>query len=211
MDDVITLLKEAGAITEGHFIGTSGRHLSLYVNKDAWLPKTQLVSRVCKLIAEYNKDKNIDVVVGPAVGGIAISQWTAQHLSEMTGKQVLSLFTEKTLDGGQEFSVRRGYDKLVKGKRVLAVEDTVTTGGSVIKTLDAVREAGGELVQLTLIVNRDPKNVTEEAFGVSMNSLAELPSESFGEEEVPDWLKKIPINTELGHGTKYLETHPQNI
>jgi orotate phosphoribosyltransferase len=211
MSDVIKILKEAGAITEGHFIGTSGRHLSLYVNKDMWLPRTELVSEVCRMVAEFNKDKGIEAVVGPAVGGIPLSQWTAYHLTKITGKPVLSLFTEKTPDGGQEFSVRRGYDKMAKGKKILAVEDTVTTGGSVLKTLDAVRAAGGDLVQLTLIVNRDPKNINEKAFGVSMNSLAELPSESYGENEVPEWLQKIPINTELGHGAKYLKDHPQNI
>ena len=205
MDDVVQILKDSGAILEGHFIGVSGRHLSMYVNKDAWLPHTALVSRICRLIAEANKDKNIEVVVGPAVGGIPLSQWTAYHLSEITGREVLSLFTEKTSENGQIF--KRGYDKVVPGKRVLAVEDTVTTGGSVKATIDAIVAAGGNLVQLTIILNREPANVNSATFGVPMNALAELPSESFAENEVPDWLKKIPINTTVGHGAKYLKEH----
>ncbi|MBV9349428.1 MAG: phosphoribosyltransferase [Patescibacteria group bacterium] len=209
MDDVLAILKEAGAIVEGHFIGISGRHLSVYVNKDAWLPRTDLVSKVCRMIAESNAENGIEAVVGPAVGGIPLSQWTAHHLSQLTGKTVLSLFTEKTQDDGQAFSSRRGYDKLVKGKRVLAVEDTVTTGGSVMKSLNAIREAGGELIHLTIIVNRDPAHINSELFGVAMNALAELPSESYAEEELPEWLKQIPVNTVLGHGAKYMKEHSQ--
>jgi orotate phosphoribosyltransferase len=98
---------------------------------------------------------------------------------------------------------------VVEGKRILAVEDTVTTGGSVKKTIDAITGAGGNVVQLSLIVNRDPKNVTDATFGVPVNALADISMESFGEEEVPDWLKKIPINVSVGHGAEYLKGHPK--
>jgi len=206
MDDVVKILKEAGAILEGHFIGVSGRHLSLYVNKDAWLPRTDLVSKVCKMLAEKNKDTAIDIVVGPAVGGIPLSQWTAHHLSEIVGKNILSVFTEKTADGEQVF--KRGYDVLVKGKNVLAVEDTITTGGSVKKTIGAVQKSGGHVVGLSVIINRDPAQLDEGVFGVPFSALADLPSESFAEDEVPEWLSKIPINTALGHGAKYMKEHP---
>ncbi len=207
MDDVVQILKDAGAILEGHFVGVSGRHLPIYINKDAWLLHTGLVSRVCRMLAEMNKDKGIEVVVGPAVGGVVLSQWTAYHLSQITGKDVLSVFTEKTPEGGQ--ILKRNYDQIVSGKRILAVEDTVTTGGSVKKTIDAITAAGGDVVQLSLIVNRDPKNVTQATFGVPVNALAEMSMESFGEDEVPDWLKKIPINASVGHGAKYLKEHPE--
>lgn len=201
------ILKDASAIVEGHFIGASGRHLPVYINKDAWLLHTQLVSRICRSLAEINKDLNIDVVVGPAVGGVVISQWTAFHLSEITGKEVLSVFTEKTPEGGQV--LKRNYDKVVSGKRILAVEDTVTTGGSVRKTIDAINSAGGNIVQLSLIVNRNPKEVTADTFGMPVNALAEIDMESYDESEVPEWLKAIPINTTYGHGAKYLKEHAQ--
>ena len=207
MDDVLTILKETGAILEGHFIGTSGRHLALYVNKDLVSPRTSVVSRIGQLFAELNKDKGVEVVVSPAVGAIALSQWTAFHLSQMTGKEVLSLFTEKTPDENQVF--KRGYDALVKGKNVLIVEDVVTTGGSVKKTFDAVVAAGGNVVQVSLMVNRDPEHVTSESMGFSLNSLGTIKAESWGEDEVPEWLKKIPISTMVGHGAKYLKEHPQ--
>lgn len=207
MNDVMQILKDAGAIIEGHFIGASGRHLPVYINKDAWLLHTQLVSKICRELAELNKDKDIDVVVGPAVGGVVISQWTAFHLSEITGKEVLSVFTEKTPEGGQ--ILKRNYDKVVSGKRILAVEDTVTTGGSVKKTIEAIKNAGGNIIQLSLIVNRNPKLVTGEVFGMPVNALAEIDMESYEEFEVPDWLKAIPVNTTYGHGAQYIKEHTQ--
>jgi orotate phosphoribosyltransferase len=54
-DDVIQILKDSGAILEGHFIGVSGRHLPMYINKDAWLLHTGLVSKVCRMLAEMDR------------------------------------------------------------------------------------------------------------------------------------------------------------
>lgn len=206
MNDVVKILKDAGAILEGHFIGTSGRHLALYVNKDVFLPHTAIVSKIGLMFAELNKDKGIDVVAAPAVAAIPLSQWTAHHLSEITGKEVLSLFTEKTPENEQVF--KRGYDKMMSGKRTLVVEDIVTTGGSVKKTVDAVVAAGGDVVQVSLIINRDPVTITSQSMGFPLNALGVIPAESWGEDEVPDWLKKIPINTTVGHGAEYVKKHP---
>jgi orotate phosphoribosyltransferase len=205
MEDVVQILKDAGAILEGHFVGTSGRHMGVYISKDLWFPHTALVSKVCGMLAELNKDKDIDVVVGPALGGVVLSSWTAYHLSKLKGKDILSLFTEKTPENGQVF--KRGYDALVKGKNVLLVEDTVATGSSIRKVIDAIRDAGGNLVQVSLVINRVSKDVNAETFGVPVNALGEIPAETYGEDEVPDWLKQVPINTQFGHGAKYLKEH----
>lgn len=206
--DALTLLKDAGVILEGHFIGVSGKHLFGYMNKDAFLPDTEIVSELGRMLAEAHKDKDINVVVGPAVGGILLSTWTAHHLTKLTGKKVLSVFTEKTNDGGRKQILKRGYDTLVKDKRVLAVEDTVTTGGSVQSTLQAVEDAGGTVIGLGLIINRDPRNVNENTFNIPMKALAEIQTETFAEDEVPDWLWEIPINTAYGHGAEYVQEHP---
>lgn len=204
-NDVIKTLKDCGAVLEGHFIGTSGRHLHGYMDKSVFLPHPKIVSAFSRMFAELNKDKNIEAVVSPAVAGIPFSQWTSFHLSEITGKEVLGLFTEKTPENGQVF--KRGYEKLVKGKRVLVVEDTVATGGSVKKVIEAVRDAGGEVVQVSILVNRDPEAVNEKTFGCPLNALAVIPMPSFAENEVPDWLKQMPINTTVGHGAKYIKEH----
>jgi orotidine-5'-phosphate decarboxylase len=105
-------------------------HGSVYINKDALYPHTDLSSKVGEMFAEKNKDLDIDVVVAPALGGIILSQWTAFHLSKLKGKEIFGIYTEKDAEKNQVFT--RGYDKFVAGKNVLVIEDLTTTGGSVL-------------------------------------------------------------------------------
>jgi len=204
MKDVLGILKSTGAIvTDSHLVGTSGRHMPAYINKDKFLPHTEYVSRIGKLFALKFKNKNIDVVVAPAVAGIPFSQWTAHHLSKMNKKDVLSLYTEKTPDNGQIF--KRGYDLLVKNKRVLIVEDTTTLGTSVKKVINSVKKAKGKVVAVCVMVNRDPKMVNSKTIGVPFYSLAVFKIPSYEEKNCPLCKAGVPINTTLGHGKKFLE------
>jgi len=204
MDDVISILKKVGAvITNSHFVYTSGKHGSVYVNKDAVYPHTAETSRIGELFAEKFKDMDIDVVAGPALGGIILSQWTAYHLSKLKGKEVLGVYTEKTPEKNQVFT--RGYDKLVKGKNVLVIEDLTTTGGSVRKVVDSVKAAGGKVVAVCVMVNRDPEHVTSKVVGGPFSALGVLKASAFDEAVCPLCKKNVPINTDVGHGKKYLE------
>ena len=143
MDEVINILKKVGAVlSNDHFVGTSGLHFDTYVNKDFLYPHTEDTKRVCELMAENAKAFNPDVVVGPALGGIILSQWTANFLSASLGREILGVYTEKK-DGAQAFT--RGYDSFITGKKILIVEDITTTGGSVIQLINLVKDAGGEV------------------------------------------------------------------
>ena len=204
MNDVISILKKVQAVlTDGHFVYTSGKHGSIYVNKDAVYPHTKETSQIGKLFAERFKNKNIDVVAAPALGGIILSQWTAYHLSKLQKKEVLGVYTEKTADNNQIFT--RGYDKLVKDKNVLVIEDLTTTGGSVRKVVDTVKASGGKVVGIGVMINRDPKNVTNKVVGGPFISLGILKAEAFDEKKCPLCKKGVPMNTNVGHGRKYLE------
>ncbi len=204
-NEVIEMLKKSGAvITDSHIVYTSGRHGSIYINKDALYPHTAFSSRVGKLFAQKYKDAKIDVVAAPALGGIILSQWTAYHLSKLKGKEVLGVYTEKTPEKNQIFT--RGYDKLVKGKNVLVVEDLTTTGGSVKKVVDSINNVGGKVVAVCVMVNRDPEKITSEVVGAPFSSLAVLKAESFAEKECALCQQNVPINTTVGHGKKYLES-----
>lgn len=204
-NEVIEMLKKSGAvITDSHIVYTSGRHGSIYINKDALYPHTAFSSRVGELFAQKYKDTKIDVVAAPALGGIILSQWTAYHLSKLKGKEILGVYTEKTPEKNQIFT--RGYDKLVKGKNVLVVEDLTTTGGSVKKVVDSTNNVGGKVVAVCVMVNRDPEKVTSEVIGAPFSSLAVLKAESFTEEECALCKQNVPVNTTVGHGKKYLES-----
>lgn len=207
MRNIIGILKEVSAIiTDSHLVGTSGRHMPGYINKENLIIHTKQTSEVGKLFAEKFKNKNIEVVVAPAVAGIPFSQWTAHHLSKITGKEVLSVFTEKTLENGQIF--KRGYDAIIKNKRALIVEDATTTGGSVKKVVDSVKRAGGRVVAVCVMINRDPKLVNSKSVGAPFSSLGVFNVPSYDENACPLCKNKIPINTKIGHGKKFLEEHP---
>lgn len=208
---VLEILKDVGAIiTDDHFVYTSGKHGSVYINKDMLYPHTKQTSMVGKMFAEKFKNTNIDIVVAPAVGGTILTQWTAYHLSKLKKKEILSAYTEKdkgTLASAAESQhiFRRGYDKLLKGKRVLVIEDLTTTGMSVKKVVDAVRAAGGRVVAVCVMVNRDPEHVNAKMFDAPFSSLGVLKAEAFEELRCPLCKKGVPINTAIGHGKKYLE------
>ena len=178
--------------------------MSVYINKDALYPHTEMASEVGLMMAEKFKNVGVEAVVGPMLGGIILSQWTAYHLTRLTGKEVLSVYTEKDADGNQIFS-RRRYDRHVKGKRTLVVEDVTNTGGSAKKVVETVKAAGGIVVALCVMVNRDPKNITSETMGAPFEPLGVLPAEAFEEAECPLCKKGVPINTEVGHGKAFLE------
>ena len=204
--NLLAILQHLGAVlTNDHFVYTSGKHGEVYINKDALYPHTRETSQVGRMLAELILANSLqpEVVVGPALGGIILSQWTAYHLSELLGKEVLSVYTEKDDQKNQVFT--RNYDQLVAGKKVVVVEDIVTTAGSLKKTLDSVRQAQGLVEAAVVMVNRNPE-VTDELVGTKFLALANLPTEAWDESEIPDWLRARPINTKVGHGKKYLQS-----
>lgn len=208
--EVIEMLKKAGAvIIDSHLVYTSGKHGSVYVNKDALYPHTESSSRIGELFAESHKDLDIDVVCAPALGGIILSQWTAFHLSKLKGKEILGVYTEKDAEKKQVFT--RGYDKFVAGKNVLVIEDLITTGGSVLNVVNTVKNAGGNVVAVAVMVNRDPENVNSEMMGVPFSSLAVLKAEAWDEADCQLCKTGVPINTTVGHGKKYLEAKTSSV
>ncbi|MBI4080959.1 MAG: phosphoribosyltransferase [Candidatus Levybacteria bacterium] len=166
-------------------------------------PHTIYTSEVGKMFAEKAKGFLIDVVAAPALGGIILSQWTAYHLSKLLNRDILGVYTEKTLEKSQIFT--RGYDKLVRGKHVLVVEDLTATGGSVKKVISSVKEHGGIVSAVGVMVNRDPKHINAEMMGVPFFALGDLFVESYTPEDCPLCKDSVPINIDVGHGKKFLE------
>lgn len=203
-NETLDILKKTKAIlTDSHFVGTSGKHFSIYINKDALYPHTKETSRIGQLFAEKNKNLDIDIVAAPALGGIILSTWTASHLSELKKKEILGIYTEKNAEKNQIFT--RGYDALVKGKNVLVIEDLTQTGGSVKKVVESVRNVGGNVVAVCVMVNKDPEHITSETIGAPFSSLAVLAVPSYEADDCLLCKQNVPINTTIGHGKKFLE------
>jgi orotate phosphoribosyltransferase len=204
-EEVIDILKKTGAIvSDSHFVYVSGKHAPVYINKDYVYPHTEYISRIAQIIAKKYKESPIDVVVGPSIGGIILSQWTAHHLSLLKEKEVLSIYTEKQIDKDQIFT--RGYDTYVRGKNVLVVEDIVTTGGSLKKVINSVQKEGGRVLSACAIVNKDPENINPSFLGVPFDYLAIVGMDVYDEKNCPLCKAGVPINVQMGHGKKFLES-----
>src|SRR6266571_5504526 len=192
-------------IRESHFVYSSGRHSSVYVNKDALYLHTEVIARLCQSMAQPYDADQIDVVVGPVLGGIVLSQWVAHYLNVncATG-ETLAVFAEKGNDGvDKKFFFGRGYDKLIFGRNILVVEDLLTTGGSVRQVVETVRQYGGNVVGVSVLCNRGNVQPTDVG-DVPIDALISLSLETYTEEECPFCQQQIPINTELGKGRAFL-------
>jgi len=217
--EVLELLGNVGAvIKESHIVYTSGKHGTAYVNKDAVYPHTKETSALCKTTAGFFIDDDVEIVIAPAVGGIILSQWTAHHLSELLGREVLGVYAEKEVisisdpeDKGRkcfietgEFVIKRGYDKLVANKNVLVVEDVLTTGGSAKKVVEAVRKLGGNVVGLGVLCNRGGITPSDVADPPKLFALVNVKLDSWDEVDCPLCNQDVPINTDVGKGREFL-------
>ena len=143
---VIELFTEAGALLEGHFIYASGRHGRHFFQAARVLQYTHITEQMCRAMAETFEGQSVDLVVGPAAGGIILAYETARHL------KCRAAFTEKEADGAT-MALKRGF-RLAPGTRVVVVEDVVTTGGSVKKTINHLRDRGAEIVGVAVLIDR---------------------------------------------------------
>lgn len=200
----LELLGGIGAIlTKTHVVYTSGKHGSAYVNKDAIYPHTGLTSQLCLEIATHFSKSRVDVVIAPAVGGVILSQWVAYHLTQLTGKEVLGVYAEKS-EAGDSFVIKRGYDKLCHNKRLLIVEDILTTGGSVKKVVETARAIPSEIVGVAALCNRGKVQLQDLGNPPELFSLVDVTLDAWDEKDCPLCREKIPVNTDVGKGREFL-------
>ncbi len=204
MKEIIDILEKTEAVTRNsHFVGTSGRHMSIYVSKDKLLLHPEATFRITQLLAEKYKDSDIDVVAAPELGGVILGHMVAYHLSILKGKQILSVYAEKTPEGPMVF--KRGYNEVIKDKKVLIVDDTVATGLSIHKMIDVVKNFGGNIVSMGVIANRVPGEINSGTLGIDITWLCEIPAETYDVKDCPLCKQGILINTKFGPGKKFLE------
>ena len=178
--EILDLLTKRGALLEGHFKLASGLHSNRYVEKFRLLEDPETTGTLIAELATRIRKYEPDVVVGPVTGGVILAFEMARQLGTH------AYFTEKTEGGGM--ALRRGFD--VQDKRVLLIEDIVTTGGSVLKAADAVRRQGGDVVGYALLVDRSRGRFKADA---PVEALVTLEIETFQPDNLPEWLAAIPV------------------
>src|SRR2546429_3414657 len=124
----------AGAFLRGPFAYTSGRHGADYLEKFRILEDPKATSALAAMIAEEFRRLTPELVAGPTTGGIILAYEVARQLG------INAVYVERGESGGRV--LRRGFE-IPPGSRVLAVDDVVTTGGSVAETEACVTDAGG--------------------------------------------------------------------
>ncbi|MDI9476552.1 MAG: orotate phosphoribosyltransferase [Natronincolaceae bacterium] len=169
---VIEILEKTGALKRGHFLLTSGRHSDRYIQCAQVLQYPQYTEEICKGLAEQFKDDNVEIVIGPATGGIIVAYEMARQLG------ALAMFAEKEKE---KRILRRGFC-IPKGAVVLVAEDVITTGGSVREVIQLVREAGGILAGVAVLVDRSNGKIE---FGTKLGSALSLEVASYEEMECP--------------------------
>jgi len=180
-EQVLDIFRQAGAILEGHFILTSGRHSAIYLQKAHVFTRAKWTEPLCRALAQKIRDRlgdKIDYIVGPAIGGLIPAYETARHLDKP------SLWVER--EAGQ-FHLRRF--EIEKAAKLVVVEDIVTTGLSICETVAALREAGGDVVAAACIIDRSGG---EADVGVPLIALASYHVPSYGADELPAELAAQP-------------------
>jgi orotate phosphoribosyltransferase len=140
----------------GEITLASGRKSDFYFNLKPTMLDPEGAALLAELSFEALKDDNLDYIGGLEMGAVPIAGSIAQ-LSWLKGHPIAAFFVrKKPKEHGARLAVEGlAKDETLAGKRVVIVEDVTTTGGSAIKAVDAVRDAGGEIALVFTMVDRE--------------------------------------------------------
>ena len=172
-------LRVRGALLDGHFRLSSGRHSDRFVQKFRFLEDPALLERIVAALLEKIPDLDVTCVVSAAVGGIVLGYEAARQLGTR------AIFVEK--EGGAA-RFRRGFG-VARGERVLVLEDVITTGLSVREVIDVVAAEGGVAAAAAVVVQRSAADV-----GAPLYALLDLPMESYEPTACPQCAAGAPLD-----------------
>lgn len=175
---IVELLKDSEALLEGHFLLSSGKHSNKYVQCAKLLQYPDKAQKAVEMIIENLGDMKVDLVVGPAMGGIIV----AYELGRQLGKP--AVFTERE-EG--EMKLKRGFF-IEKGQNVLIAEDVVTTGKSSYEAIKVVEEYGGNVVGIAALVDRSNGNLDYPIYAAG-----KIHIETYDKDQCPLCKEGVPI------------------
>lgn len=194
--NLVKMFTQYSIIRKGHFLLTKGDHSELYVNKDSiWqYPEVynEVIAKFVSLI--NNAPMHYQYVTGPAAAGAMFAVNIAKALNlpfvypEKIQTPIASNGTDQILYK-TEMKFRRGFDKFIRHKIGLVIEDIVTTGGSVNDTLAAIRECDSFCGKIIVLWNRTGKTFE----GTPSQALIQEPVLSFSPNQCPLCKEGIPL------------------
>jgi orotate phosphoribosyltransferase len=179
-DQVLDIFRQTGALLQGHFILTSGRHSATYFQCAKVLQHPDHLQHFSNEIVHHFRNLAVDLVISPAVGGIVLGTEVGRQLNVQT------IFAERE---GDIMTLRRGFE-IKSGINVLVVEDVITTGGSVQEVMNMVTKADANIVGVGVLVDRSGGSVK---LNDNQFCVTELEAVSYGADEVPEELANIPV------------------
>jgi len=194
MDNKINeIFEKCGSMLRGHFLLSSGLHSDVYCQMAFIFQHPQYGEEIAKELVGMFEGEKIDVVVGPAIGGIILSYELGRVLKTRT------IFTER--ENGK-MKLRRGFH-IDKGEKVLVCEDVITTGKSVKEVIEVAKECGGIIAGIACIMERG-----EVEFGYPVKSLMKVGVKNYYQpSECPLCKKDIPL-TKPGSRDQRAEDRP---
>ena len=170
----LKLFEETGALLNGHFKLTSGRHSDVYYEKFTLLKNPAVCTRICEKMAELFSDCGAVTVVGPTTGGLIIAYDVARYLG------IESIYAEPAEEGtGRVF--KRGFT-LDEGQKVVIVDDVLTTGRSLFEVIKLINSYRADIVGIGVLLDRSGGKVT---FDYPFFPLASVQAESWNPQDCP--------------------------
>ena len=179
-NESLKILKETNALSEGHFILSSGLHSKQYIQCAKLLSHPKKAEAICSSLCEKIRRKfnKVDIVLSPALGGVVVGYEIGRQL------KIETIFAER-VDG--KLILRRDF-KVKQNSNVLIVEDVITTGKSALECSNIVKMSKANLVGYACIIDRSSNSVSIKNKIVSQ---MQFNIETFSEDEIPEDLRKI--------------------
>jgi len=205
------VLKECGAFVDGgHFVLSGGNHADFYINKDALYVYPRKLDDICVMLADtaVSSFGEFDVVLAPAVAGVVLGQNIAYNLSLTMQRDILFTYADHHPLTSHHRLIRRGYQDIIRGRRVLLVDDIVSTGSTLVNLANAVARLKGVVAGAVVICDRGQVRTLRYTVGTESNPseitiapLVELDLQTFEPKKCPLCKAGRPIDTFLGEGT----------
>ena len=175
---MIELLKQTDALLEGHFLLSSGKHSNRYVQCARILRYPDKAEAILKPVAEKLKEMKIDLLVGPAMGGILV----AYELGRQLG--IEAIFTERV---DNIMALRRGFE-VSEGMNIVICEDVVTTGKSSMEVKGLLESMGAKVIAIASIIDR-----TNEELELPLISSLRVEIDTFDADDCPLCKQGTPV------------------
>ena len=181
----LDILKKTNALLEGHFVLSSGLHSAKYIQCAKLMSFPYMADKICMSLAKKikKKFKNFDLILAPAIGGIVIGYEIGRILKKET------IFCERVKG---KFQLRRGF-QIKKNKKVLIIEDVITTGKSSMECVKLITRSKAKLVGFASIIDRSTKRTLKIKKNIISYLKIEVPT--FKSNNLPEYLNSTPITT----------------